>query len=84
MKKEEQRLLNDLYDRETREGWTYTDTSVKPLKEDTHPDPSKHQALSLLKSTIRMAGYGFIMLDMTLAVVTLIISEVVGIVEELV
>jgi len=85
MKTEEQRLFDDLYDRETREGWTYPDTSIKKtVNNQDHPDPKKHQVVSFIKSSLRIFGYGLILLDLTTAVFVLIGSEVVGIVEELV
>ena len=85
MKTEEQRLLDDLYDRETRTGWTYKDTSIKLPKVVKYPDPRKHQIISFIKSGLRIVaciigslGYwewGFFGLG---------IAEVVGVVEELV
>lgn len=85
MQTEEQRLLNELYDRETRTGWTYPDTSIKKsVNKQELPDAEKHQILSFIKSSIRIIGYALILLDPISAVITLIISEVVGIVEELV
>jgi hypothetical protein len=85
MKTEEQRLLDDLYDRETRSGWKYPDTKIKKtVNLEEYPDASKHQNLSFIKSAIRIIGYSLILLDPISAVITLIISEVVGIVEELV
>jgi hypothetical protein len=85
MKTEEQRLLDDLYDRETRSGWKYPDTKIKKtVNIQEYPDADKHQTLSFIKSAIRIFGYSLILLDPIWAVITLIISEVVGIVEELV
>jgi hypothetical protein len=49
-----------------------------------HPDPKTHQLVSFLKSAIRIAGYVLIPINITGAVVLLVLSELVGIVEELV
>jgi len=85
MKTEEQRVIEDLYDRETRSGWTYPDTSIKQtVNTEEYPDAKRHQVLSFIKSAIRILGYSLILLDLTAAVFVLIASEIVGIVEELV
>lgn len=42
----------------------------------------KHQTISFIKSFIRIVGYGLLLYSLPLAAVTLIVSEVVGIVEE--
>ena len=49
-----------------------------------HPDPKKHLLFSLIKSVIRILGFLFIPLDLVIATVLLVISELVGIAEELV
>ena len=49
-----------------------------------HPDAKKHQIVSFFKSAVRLLGYGFIPFDLTTATIILILSEIVGIVEELV
>ena len=51
---------------------------------DKLPDPKKHQIISFVKSGIRILGYIFIPLDLGAAVVLLVVSEAVGILEELV
>ena len=51
---------------------------------DKLPDPKKHQLISFVKSGIRILGYIFIPLDLGAAVVLLVVSEAVGILEELV
>lgn len=48
------------------------------------PDASKHQIVSFVKSTIRIIGYCFLPFSLITATILLILSEVVGIVEELV
>ena len=48
------------------------------------PDQKWHRIISFIKSGIRIIGYGFIPFNLLFATVLLILSEVVGIVEELV
>ena len=48
------------------------------------PDPKKHQIISFVKSGIRILGYIFIPFDLGAAVALLVVSEAVGIIEELV
>ena len=84
MKTEEQRLLDELYDRENRDITNPTKNS-NPQTSVKYPDAKKHQIISFIKSGIRIAacflggiGYwewGFFILG---------VAEVVGIVEELV
>ena len=51
---------------------------------DKLPDPKKHQIISFVKSGIRILGYIFIPLDLGAAVTLLVVSEAVGILEEMV
>ena len=51
---------------------------------DKLPDPKLHQIISFVKSGIRILGYIFIPFDMGAAVALLVVSEGIGIVEELV
>ena len=51
---------------------------------DKLPDPKLHQQMSFIKSGLRIAGYIAIPFTLEMAVVLLVISEVVGIIEELV
>ena len=48
------------------------------------PNPKKHQIISFIKSGIRILGYVFILINLQIAVGLLIISEIIGIFEELV
>jgi hypothetical protein len=48
------------------------------------PDPKMHQIVSFVKSGERIVGYVLILIDINMAVSTLVLSEVIGIVEELV
>ncbi len=58
--------------------WTET-TSKQEL-----PDARLHQLISFIKSGIRIVGYIFIPFNLIIATGLLVLSEVVGIVEELV
>lgn len=51
---------------------------------DKMPDQKWHQIVSFIKSTIRIFGYTLIPLNLFYAAGVLAISEVIGIVEELV
>ena len=64
-----------------KQSWEYNDTKVKV---DKLPDPKLHQRISFIKSGIRILGYACIPFSLFWATAFLILSEVVGIVEELV
>jgi hypothetical protein len=49
-----------------------------------HPDPKKHQTVSFLKSAVRITGYVALPFGIGLGVTILVISELIGILEELV
>ena len=49
-----------------------------------YPDAKKHQLISFIKSGIRIFGYILLTVDITSAVIVLILSEALGIFEELV
>ena len=49
-----------------------------------YPDPKKHQLVSFLKSGVRLLGYIFLPFNLYIAMGVLLISEIIGIVEELV
>jgi hypothetical protein len=48
------------------------------------PDPIKHQIISFLKSGVRITGYVALLYSLSLGIFILIISEAIGILEELV
>ena len=65
--------------------------SITPMQEpkttkniDSMPDQYLHRIVSFIKSVVRIVGYGFIPVDLIIATVFLILSEVIGILEELV
>ena len=76
--------LNDfLMNRENRK--VSQDYTVKPIQLDkNYPDAKKHQIVSFIKSGIRILGYILIPFDLLWAAGILVISELVGIIEELV
>ena len=47
-------------------------------------DPKLHQLLSFIKSAIRIVGYVLLPISIISAAIVLILSEVIGIIEELV
>ena len=49
-----------------------------------YPDPKKHQQISFAKSIMRIMGYVLLFINIPAAATTLIISEALGIYEELV
>jgi len=49
-----------------------------------HPNPKKHQQISFIKSGIRIIGYLFIPTNLVIAAFILTLSEIIGIIEELV
>tara|TARA_Y100001963_G_scaffold127309_1_gene180589 strand:- start:247 stop:402 length:156 start_codon:yes stop_codon:yes gene_type:complete len=49
-----------------------------------YPDPKKHQLVSFLKSGVRLIGYVLLPFNLYIAMGVLLVSEVIGIVEELV
>ena len=64
----------------TRTGGLHSDHRPKQQL----PDARKHQIISFVKSGIRIIGYMFIPFNISVAVTLLVVSEAVGIVEELV
>jgi hypothetical protein len=63
----------------TRTGGLQNDNNKQEL-----PDAKKHQMISFVKSGIRIIGYMFLPFNIGVAVTLLIVSEAVGILEELV
>jgi len=91
MKTEEQRLLEELYDKENRtievEDYLHdTQTPVKsPRQAVNHPDAVLHQKISFLKSTIRILSCLVGMFGLyQVGFIGLLLAEIVGIKEELV
>ena len=49
-----------------------------------HPNPKRHQQVSFVKSALRITGYLALLVDPIAAVIFLVSSEILGILEELV
>lgn len=49
-----------------------------------HPDPKLHQRVSFIKSGVRIAGYIALAVNIPAAILLLVVSEAIGIIEELV
>ena len=80
----------DLYDVESRKMKNdeyLLDRQHNQLPPDqpvNYPDAKKHQIVSFIKSGIRILGYCFIPFNLVVSAILLILSEIVGIIEELV
>ena len=61
-----------------------THISLGKPKNQQLPDARKHQIISFVKSGVRILGYCFIPFSLVTATILLILSEIIGIVEELV
>ena len=57
---------------------------LTPTEFTNYPDAKKHQIVSFIKSGIRILGYCFIPFNLVISAILLILSEIVGIIEELV
>ena len=68
--------------------WLWMDTLAKGKKKSKTkqqlPDARKHQIISFIKSGIRIIGYALLPFHLVMSVIFLILSEIVGIIEELV
>jgi hypothetical protein len=67
---------------EALRGTYFNKNKMKNL--DKMPDQKWHRRISFLKSGIRIVGYCFIPLNLITATALLVVSEAVGIIEELV
>lgn len=54
------------------------------IKEEKYPDARLHKLTSFIKSGIRIIGYLFLPFSIEIACAILLISELVGVIEELV
>jgi hypothetical protein len=71
-------------DREIMNAKRGRNSSPKVKNVDQMPDQKWHRRISFLKSGIRIIGYLAIPVNIAAAVSLLVVSEVVGIIEELV
>ena len=82
-----QKQMSDREIMDSKHGYTsYKKVPVTNLEQTLGlmPDQKWHRRVSFIKSGIRIAGYALIPFNLIAATVVLVISEVVGIVEELV
>ena len=79
-----QKKMSDREIMDSKPNWSYKDTKVNIPKIKHHPDARKHQLISFTKSAIRIIGYGLLVVNVPAAVGVLILSEAVGVIEELV
>lgn len=64
---------------------TKYDNKIKKYTHLEHmPNQKWHKYISFIKSGVRIIGYGFIPFNLVVACLILILSEVIGIVEEMV
>jgi hypothetical protein len=61
-----------------------SEINKKPKSTQNIPDPKKHQIISFIKSGIRILGYFILPFDLLIGAGVLILSEIVGVYEELV
>ena len=71
-----------MYDKNYNSEWMYPDTKIKDLEK--MPNQKWHQIISFVKSGVRIVGYGFLPFNLIIAAGILILSEIIGIIEELV
>ena len=71
-------------DREIMDAKGYGRVSSPNYKKQQLPDARKHQIISFIKSGVRILGYCFLPFSLVTATILLILSEIVGIIEELV
>ena len=57
---------------------------IKKIRKQELPDAHKHQIISFIKSGVRILGYCFIPVSLVTSTILLILSEIIGIIEELV
>ena len=69
-------IYRDIFNGKNKERWE---------EEQKHmPNQKWHKIMSFIKSSIRITGYALVPFDLVTAAVVLILSEIVGILEELV
>ena len=73
------KVMNKLYNRDERENFQGIEINNHKI-----PDPKLHQHISFIKSFIRILGYISLCYSLDVAVGLLILSEGIGIIEELV
>ena len=81
----QEEIYKELWDRENRDiSIIHKSQKINQTNNQDHPDAKAHQLVSFVKSGIRIIGYVFIPFNLWVACFLLILSEIVGIYEELV
>jgi hypothetical protein len=84
MKKNHENYQKQMSDREIMNAKRGLNSRPVEKNIDQMPNQKWHRRISFIKSGIRIAGYALIPFNLIAATVVLIVSEVVGIIEELV
>ena len=84
MKKNHENYQKQMSDREIMDAKRGRNLPPKVKNLDQMPDQKWHRRISFIKSGIRIIGYALIPFNLIAATAVLVISEVVGIIEELV
>jgi len=84
MKKNHENYQKQMSDREIMNAKRGLNSRPVVKNIDQMPNQKWHRRISFIKSGIRIAGYALIPFNLIAATVVLIVSEVVGIIEELV
>lgn len=89
-----QEVMNSLMDRESRRVTPeqYLEAAKQRIKREEQikkniellPDAKKHQIVSFIKSGVRILGYVLLPFNILAASIVLVLSEIIGIIEELV
>jgi len=81
-------IYRNIFDGTNRKQWEQEQKQNSMIRENGQikymPDQKKHRYVSFIKSGVRIVGYGLIPFSLVSATIVLILSEVIGIVEELV
>jgi hypothetical protein len=81
-------IYRNIFDGTNRKQWEQEQKQNNMIRENGQikymPDQKKHRYVSFIKSGVRIVGYGLIPFSLVSATIVLILSEIIGIVEELV
>jgi len=77
-------LYNQIYNQQMKYTSKMKQFSMRPDYLKDMPNQKWHKIISFIKSGVRIIGYGFIPFNLTIACAVLVLSEVIGIVEEMV
>jgi hypothetical protein len=81
-------IYRNIFDGTNQKQWEQEQKQNNMIRENGQikymPDQKKHRYVSFIKSGVRIVGYGLIPFSLVSATIVLILSEIIGIVEELV